>query len=41
MGLLLNGMRNLVRKDMENAEVLNAFFALVFTGKINFCCRKV
>ncbi|KAK4814759.1 hypothetical protein QYF61_026736 [Mycteria americana] len=30
--LLLRGARDLVTKDMEKAEVLSAFFALVFTG---------
>lgn len=33
MDLLLNGTGDLVTQDMEKAEVLNAFFALVFTGK--------
>ena len=28
MGLLLNGTRNLVQKDMEEAEVVNAFLSL-------------
>ena len=34
VGLLLNGERDLVTKDMEKTEVLNAFLASVFTGKI-------
>lgn len=33
-GLLLSGAGNLVTKDMEKAEVLNTFFASVFTSKI-------
>ncbi|KAK4826439.1 hypothetical protein QYF61_009136, partial [Mycteria americana] len=36
VGPLLNGRRDLVTKDMEKAEVLNAFLASVFTGKICF-----
>jgi len=31
--LLLNEAKDLVINDMEKAEILNAFFALVFTGK--------
>lgn len=27
VGLLLNGMRNLVQKDTEKADVVNAFFS--------------
>lgn len=33
MGLLLNEARTLVTEDIEKAELLNATFALVFTGK--------
>lgn len=33
MDLLQNGARKLVTKDMEKAEVFNATFAPVFTGK--------
>lgn len=33
VGLLLRGAGDLVTKDMEKAEVINSFFALVFTGK--------
>lgn len=33
-GLLLNGQVDLVTKDMEEAEELNAFLALVFASKI-------
>ena len=33
MDLLLNGAGDLVTKGVDKAEVLNAFFALVFTGK--------
>ncbi|CAM4527402.1 unnamed protein product [Caretta caretta] len=35
MGPLLNGGGNLVTDDVEKAEVLNAFFALVFTDKVS------
>lgn len=31
-----NGTGDLVTKDVEKVEVLNAFFALTFTGKICF-----
>lgn len=30
---LLNGAENLMTKDVEKTDVLNAIFALVFTGK--------
>lgn len=40
MGLLLNGMRDLVTKTIGSAKALNAFFALVFTDKIHLHCRK-
>ena len=33
MGPLQKEMGDLVTQDMEKAEVLNDFFALVFTGK--------
>ena len=33
VGPLLNGAGALVTQDMEKAEVLNAAFASVFTGK--------
>lgn len=33
MGQLLNRRRDLERKEMEKAEVLNIFFILVFAGK--------
>ena len=33
VGLLLNGAGDLVTKDMEKAEVFNAFFASFFTDK--------
>lgn len=33
MGLLLNEGGTLVTKDVEKAELLNATFAMVFTGK--------
>lgn len=33
--LLLNGAEDLVTKVMEKAEVLHAFFILLFTGKID------
>lgn len=33
MGSLVNGLKNLVTKAAEQAEVLNVFFASVFTGK--------
>lgn len=36
MGLLLRGAGDLVTKDMEKAEVINSFFALVFTGKTSW-----
>ncbi|CAM4590572.1 unnamed protein product [Lepidochelys kempii] len=35
MGPLLNGGGNVVTDDVEKAEVLNAFFALVFTDKVS------
>ncbi|PKU42857.1 rna-directed dna polymerase from mobile element jockey-like [Limosa lapponica baueri] len=35
VGPLHNEMDNLVTEDMEEAEVLNAFFASVFTSKTN------
>lgn len=35
-GLLLNEGRDLVTKETEKTEVLNAFFALVFTEKTGF-----
>lgn len=34
MGLLLNRAEDLVKKDMEKPKMLNAFFVLVFIGKI-------
>lgn len=34
MGSLLNDAVDLVTKDIGKYEVLNAFFTLVFTGKI-------
>ena len=34
MGPLLNGAGDLVTKTMKKAEILGAFSALVFTGKI-------
>lgn len=33
---LLNGVGALLTQDIEKAEVLNAVFTLVFTGKTNF-----
>lgn len=33
MGQLLNGRRDLERKEMEKAKVFNIIFILVFTGK--------
>ena len=35
MGLLLKGARAVVTEDVEKAEVLGAFFALVCAGKIS------
>ena len=35
MGLLLNGEGEQATNDMEKTEVLNAFFASVFTGKMS------
>ena len=35
VGPLLNGGGNLVTDDMEKAEVFDAFFTLVFSGKIS------
>lgn len=35
VGLLLNGAGALVSQDMEKAEMLNAFFTLVFAVKIS------
>lgn len=34
VGPLLHGVGDLVKKDMEKAEVLHAFFASVTSGKI-------
>lgn len=34
VGLLLNGMGDLVAKDMQKVEVLSAIFTLIFIGKI-------
>ena len=36
VGPLLNGARDLVTEDIEEAEVLNSFFASVFTSKTGF-----
>jgi len=36
VGPLLNGAGAPLTKDMEKAKVRNAFFTLVFTGKIGF-----
>ncbi|CAM5119753.1 unnamed protein product [Natator depressus] len=36
VGPLLNGVGNLVTEDVEKANVLNAFFASVFTNKVSF-----
>jgi len=33
VGLLLNGARDLLRKDVEKSKVLSAFFAAVFVDK--------
>ena len=36
MGLVPNGTGDLVTKDMEKVKVLNAFFPLVFTVRLDF-----
>lgn len=33
VGPLINGARNVVKKDMEKAKLLHAFFTSVSTGK--------
>lgn len=38
---LLSGAGDLVTKDMEKAEVLRAFFALVFTVKVGRLAFRV
>lgn len=34
LGSLLSGAENLVTRDMEKAQVLDAFFSSVFIGKV-------
>ena len=36
MDLLLSEAGDMVIQDMENAEVINAAFSLVFTSKVSF-----